>query len=160
MKDYSAKPLSFDDFDPKWIAGLSFGRPMIGMRMMKSSRAAGVMMEESMATADMLEAPMAAPVMMAAKAAPQNTALQGRIAGYSVEDSEDEAGAVDGGSSANEALSAAPTSLRTNFNETAAFLPRLHSDPATGEVTLSSASPTPLTSSRQISRHRQLPARN
>ena len=145
MKDYSAKPLSFDGFDPKWIAGLSFGSPRFGMRMMKSSRAAGVMMEESMATADMLEAPMPAPMMMAAKAAPQNTALQGRIAGYSVEDSEDEAGAVDGGSSADEALSAAPTSLRTNFNETAAFLPRLHSDPATGEVTLSFTLPESLT---------------
>ena len=156
MKDYNFKALDFDAFDPKWTAGLSFGFPMYGMRMMKSSRAAGVVMEEaSMATADMLEAPMAAPMMMAAKAAPQNAALQGRIAGTEVlegriagtevQEDEDDGSPVVGGSSADEALSAAPASLRTNFNETAAFLPRLHSDPATGEVTLSFTLPESLT---------------
>nr|MCR5179612.1 hypothetical protein [Bacteroidaceae bacterium] len=42
-------------------------------------------------------------------------------------------------------LAPAPAALRTNFNETAAFFPRLHTNPTTGEVTISFTLPESLT---------------
>ena len=150
MKDYKAEGLAFDSFDASWINGLTFSYGYRGRlhrpRMMRASRAMGGAMDETdEVMMEMTEAPTPAPMMMAAKAAPQNAALQDRIAGLSVEESEDGEDAVANGSSAEGSLSTAPATLRTNFNETAAFLPRLHSNPVTGEVTLSFTLPESLT---------------
>ena len=142
MKDYSAKELSFDAFDTRWIEGLSSALPMIGMRMMKSSRAAGVVMEELAVEREMsldrAETPMSAPMPMAASAK-----QMARNTSFDAVTEEDEGASDDLGREAS--LSTATAALRTNFNETAAFLPRLHSDPTTGEVTLSFTLPESLT---------------
>ena len=126
MKDYSYPSLVFDTFNDQWMRGLSFDYlPLLGStRMMKANRAL---------SAELSEAPRAR--------------LQAESA-----DMEDEV-AVSYGTNITQASSKAPSdvvsaatsSLRTNFNETAAFLPRLHTNPATGEVTLSFTLPESLT---------------
>lgn len=140
MKMRDVKGLSFDAFDYKWMNGLGFGRYMIGYgggRMLKSTQARGMVREE-MAMAE-------APVMMAAAPKAANQSVQ-----FDMADAE-EAKAVDAsvtsGYDEGEGgqVSAATPALRTNFNETAAFMPRLATNPKTGEVTLSFTLPESLT---------------
>ena len=138
MKDYRSPGLSFDSFDEQWTYGLAFNHGGFGLRrMMKASRAGGVMAtEESVVMNDMVAeigAPAEAPMMMAASA---------QMATKDTEEYEDKGGVDDGDVPT---ISPAIAALRTNFNETAAFFPRLHSDPATGEVTLSFTLPESLT---------------
>lgn len=142
MKMRDVKGMDFDTFDNKWMNGLEFGRYMVGYggrRVMKAASAKERGMVEQMAAGD------AAPVMMAAAPMTANSSIM-----YDAVETE-EAKAVDDvalpGSDADEGakVSAAAPSLRTNFNETAAFMPRLHSNPTTGEVTLSFTLPESLT---------------
>ena len=70
-----------------------------------------------------------------------NLALNGKIAGLNIQD--DNAEAETAGE--DERIGAASAAVRTTFNETAFFMPRLHSDAATGEVTLSFTLPESLT---------------
>ena len=138
MKDYRSASLTFDIFDETWTNGLSFGHGRFGLRMMKTSRAN-----------DVVENSIAAPLMMARAATADNLAehenLQGRIAGLDIEKPESEEATDTVSTDDESSLSPASASLRTNFNETAAFFPRLHSNPATGEVTLSFTLPESLT---------------
>lgn len=137
MKHQDVEDIQFDSFDTRWLAGLGFyahrsrftglARGKSGIRMMKASRATGAAeTEEAMVMG-------AAPMAMNASA--------------------DILDAVDGDamlseSTVREEPASASTpiaALRTNFNETAAFMPRLHTDPATGDVELSFTLPESLT---------------
>lgn len=145
MKDYEAEGLAFDSFDESWMSGLIFSYGYRGglhrPRMMRASRAMGVAMEEADGVMmEMAEAPAPAPMMMAAKAAPN-----GMAADVEETETQNASAVTTAGSSSDTSLSPASPALRTNFNETAAFFPRLHSDPATGEVTLSFTLPESLT---------------
>lgn len=138
MKEYTVNALAFDCFDSKWIEGLSFyrntiigGRRVGRVMMAKSSRAEGAVLEE-VALDNAKPMYETAPAAMAA----QNASFD---AGGD-EEFEDELSVTE-----EETLSAASPALRTNFNETAAFMPRLHSNPETGEVTLSFTLPESLT---------------
>lgn len=144
MKDYRVRSLSFDRFDDTWMNGLYFvgaTRRLIGanrVMMAKSSRA--VVEEESAAQVYAFDGGAvqvtSAPKManMSADDAAMNDEM---VIGYgaTTEQAETE----------QEAIGAASPAVRTNFNETAAFMPRLHTDPATGEVTLSFTLPESLT---------------
>lgn len=142
MKDYRSVVLSFDAFDETWTNGLSFGHGRFGLRMMKASRAKGAVEERTIVG-------YGAPLMMANAAMTDDLAddgsLQGRIGGLDIEEAESEEATATASADGEPSLSPASASLRTNFNETAAFFPRLHSDPATGEVTLSFTLPESLT---------------
>lgn len=143
MKDYKPSAFAFDSFDEKWFEGLAFHffRFNNSRRMMKSSRAGGVIaVEESAQMNDAIAivgagAPAEAPMMMAASAK--------MTADYAEAESDEDKGAMEEG--AMPTASPAIAALRTNFNETAAFMPRLNSNPATGEVTLSFTLPESLT---------------
>ena len=145
MKDYRADALVFDAFNSRWLDGLSFRGNAYGIHRVGSSmRLRGTKAVEEVAltsaaydTADFAAAPMT----MAKTDAGNNQALNGSIAGLTLHEgiAEDEAAEEE------ETIGVAPTALRTNFNETAFFLPHLHSDPATGEVSLSFTLPESLT---------------
>ena len=142
MKDYRVPGLSFDRFDDQWMNGLYFfgaTRRLMGanrVMMAKSSRAEGMVMEEA-AVYDGGAVQVTSAPTMADVAADDAILNEKVVVGYGAakEDAEAE----------TETVSAASPAIRTNFNETAAFMPRLHSDPTTGEVTLSFTLPESLT---------------
>ena len=145
MKDYEAGDLAFDSFDDSWISGLAFSygyrRGLHRPRMMRASRALGGAMEEAdEVMMEVAAAPTPAPMMMAAKGA-----TNGLAADMEATETEEDSAANASDNSSDAVLSPASPALRTNFNETAAFFPCLHSDPATGEVTLSFTLPESLT---------------
>lgn len=140
MKDYRVKDLAFDAIDETWLNGLRYfygglrrgGGRILGsnVKMMKASRASDVVMEDALADGAMVS--MAAPQMAAVTA--------------NMEMAEEEAAPVEETQTEEGQTVGTPiAALRTNFNETAAFMPRLHSNPATGEVTLSFTLPESLT---------------
>lgn len=145
MKSHKVKPLAFDEFDARWLEGISFidyrlmGRiagletRAKGVRMMKAGRANGAMVEEMAPMAAMATADMSIDTF---NAVDQEVAL-------SESEVMEDAGATTRQESAS--ASAPIAALRTNFNETAAFLPRMHTDPATGLVTLAFTLPESLT---------------
>ncbi len=143
MKDYKPSAFVFDAFDERWLGGLAFpySRFNNSRRMMKASRAGGggvMAVEESAVMNDavaIIGAPAEAPMMMTASAK--------MTADYAEAESDEDKGAMEEG--AMPTASPATAALRTNFNETAAFMPRLHTNPTTGEVTLSFTLPESLT---------------
>ncbi len=137
MKNYPVKDMAFDRIDEMWTSGLSFDHRVyytIGRKAMKLSRANDAAKEEILLSA----APMAV-MREYAGSAKAYDALEDE----SDEEALDNPGSAD--SDINDKVSAATAMLRTNFNETAAFMPRLHSHPETGEVTLSFTLPESLT---------------
>ena len=145
MKDYHADALVFDTFDSRWLDALSFRGNAYGIRRVGATmRLRGTKAVEEVtltSTAHDTAEFAAAPMAMAKVDAGSNQALNGTIAGLTLHEeiAEDEAEGEE------ETLGATPVALRTNFNETAFFLPRLHSDPATGDVSLSFTLPESLT---------------
>lgn len=137
MRSYQVPELSFDAFNPQYFTGLGFSHYAVystmrlrGTRpMLKASRANGTATVEEMAVAD------AAPMAMAA-VAPQ------MVADGAEYETAEEAAAED--SDAGEAVGDAAAAVRTNFNETAYFAPRLRTD-AEGNVTLQFTLPQSLT---------------
>lgn len=138
VKDYRVKGLTFDRVDGMWLNGLNFfagTRMMVGsarpMMMMKASRNSVVTLEEAAFDGGAVQV----------TSAPAKAALTADKATGTIYEEDAEA------ESANEKETVAPASVavRTNFNETAAFMPRLHSNPETGEVTLSFTLPESLT---------------
>lgn len=132
MKTYQVDEMEFDEFNTDWYSGLGF-RYYGGGRWLGATRARGVpelLREEAM--------PMRRPEpMLMAKAAVANQA-----------ESETDATADESNSTAQEAeagrVEAASPAVRTNFNETAAFLPRLQTN-AKGEVNIKFTLPESLT---------------
>ena len=145
MKDYKTVGLLFDVFGETWLQDLTFPYYRFGRsrRMMKSARVGGIVaVEESAMMNDVaIVGAGEAPMMMAAKA----TMASADSDAIEEESAADE-GVVTGGSAADSpTIAPASTALRTNFNETAAFMPRLHSNPKTGEVAISFTLPESLT---------------
>ena len=140
MKYQDVKEIQFDSFDARWLEGLSFnafrlqgriaglGSRNGGIRMLKSSRAAGVTVEA--------EEMVMATAPMAMKASADMTDEVDASATLSEPIVREETPAT---------ASTPVATLRTNFNETAAFMPRLNTDPATGDVELSFTLPESLT---------------
>lgn len=132
MKSYTSRDLDFDIFDNTWTDGLYFyGRYNGALRRLTRAKG-GMRNEEALfATEEMMVPAMA---MMSKETA---------------EDSAPDEGASESADQKEAAtaptVSAAPATLRTNFNETAAFMPRLHTNANTGEVTLSFTLPESLT---------------
>ena len=135
MKMRDVKMLVFDNFDPKWMDGLSFfaneygmgARPLLMRSAVGSPTRMNVMEEAVMAKAEVAMAPMADRI--------ETDEEDATTTGGNARDGE-EPGA--------ETVGAAQGTLRTNFNETAAFFPRLQTD-ENGEVTLSFTLPESLT---------------
>lgn len=142
MKDYRVRSLAFDRFDDQWMNGLYFlaatramtgaGRPM----MMKANRANSMVVEES-AVFDGGAVQVTMAPQMANASADEASMNDQMAAGYGTATEQEEA--------EQETISAASAAVRTNFNETAAFMPRLHTNPVTGEVSLSFTLPESLT---------------
>lgn len=133
MKSYTSQSLDFDIFDENWTDGLSFYGGFGGMRR-KSRALGGSFVEEPLMMVEEMRFDNAAPaaVMMSKDVTADSAASD------EAEESTDKKEAA-------ENVSAAPATLRTNFNETAAFMPRLHTNAKTGEVTLSFTLPESLT---------------
>ena len=142
MKDYRAEALAFDAFDGQWLNGLFFRGNLYGPRRVGSAvrvRGTKGMALQEVAVYEHVDA---MPMMAKAEGAEEaDLALNGRIAGLTLQDEHAEEETVDEG----ERIDAASAAVRTNFNETAFFMPRLHSNPATGEVTMSFTLPESLT---------------
>lgn len=124
MKSYDADNLEFDIFNLDYYDDLGFG---YGRR--RSPREVGAVYELAMEPTR-----AAMPRLMLAKA-------NGMVA-EAEEESMDDASAAD--SEEAKTAATAPQTLRTNFNETAAFLPRLQTN-AKGEVTIRFTLPESLT---------------
>ena len=142
MKDYRADALVFDAFDSRWFNGLFFRANTFGVRRVGSVlRQSSVKALESNSSSvyDFVEG-AAAPAALSKSDV--TLALQGKIAGLTLDEAvaESEEAMADG-----ELVGAASAAVRTNFNETAFFMPRLHSNPTTGEVTMSFTLPESLT---------------
>ncbi len=141
MKDYSAEALSFDAFDSQWLNGLFFRSNAYGIRRVGAMRLGATKGTELHEVA-VYEHADAMPMMAKSTAnTDEDLALNGRIGGLTLQDDH----AEEEGANEGERIEAASAAVRTNFNETAFFMPRLHSDPATGEVTLSFTLPESLT---------------
>ena len=145
MKSLKVPALTFDKIDEKWTSGMSFGLGyglrgrIAGLQTISKKRlmmtGANAPARATMANADALyaveeSAEMEEPMLMAAQA---------KGIGGSVELSEPDIEQL------SPKAGAPVAALRTNFNETAAFMPRLHTNPHTGEVTLSFTLPESLT---------------
>ena len=128
MRKYEANDMEFDTIDEEWLEGLSFGYG--GGRRYE-------MLADGMV-------PMAEPMVMrkAARAASRNGDMDDVM--MAEESAEAEAEEQNSNDTSDERVGAANPSVRTNFNETAAFLPRLMAN-ANGEVTLSFTLPESLT---------------
>lgn len=142
MKDYRADALAFDAFDSRWFDGLFFRGNIYGPRRVGSvlrQTSVKALESEDSAVYNHVEA-AAAPAAMSKSDV--ELALKGTIAGLTLDEAvaASEEAMADG-----ELVGAASAAVRTNFNETAFFMPRLHSNPATGEVTLSFTLPESLT---------------
>ena len=136
MKNYPVKELAFDRIDEMWTSGLSFDNRIfytVGKRAMKVNYVVGAAMEESV----MAAAPKAA-MRDVAGSVKEYDSFEAESDEAANDDTNDEAGL-------NDKVSTSVLALRTNFNETAAFMPRLHSNPETGEMTLSFTLPESLT---------------
>ena len=133
-KPFKYTDFSLDCFDPQWTEGLSFMSVYGGRRL---TRATGDKVFYSLANFEIRGEPSVeeaavlreAPAALMAKASPKAVAIEDRIQ----EDGEGE-----------QTVSPAAGFVRTNFNETAAFLPRLHTD-RDGVVTLQFTLPESLT---------------
>lgn len=139
MKDYRTRSLVFDRFDERWMNGLYFvaatHRLMGANRVMMAKSNRAVVEEESVAELYAFDggAVQVTTAPQMADGAPMN----------------DEAaignGATEAAEAGQETIAATSPTVRTNFNETAFFMPHLHSNPKTGEVTLSFTLPESLT---------------
>lgn len=143
MKTYRADALTFDAFNTPWYEDLFFSARAYGFRRIGSAiRIRGtksVNTEESAVYNhyDLAEVPLMAK-------ANTDIALEGRIAGLTLQDEAAEE-SEEAMPEADERVGVASAAVRTNFNETAFFMPRLRSNAATGEVTLSFTLPESLT---------------
>ncbi|MBP5772197.1 MAG: hypothetical protein J6W75_12770 [Bacteroidaceae bacterium] len=138
MKDYPVKELSFDSFNEEWFSRLSFYAVLNSRTRMLRANSKGAVMEEFAAS----DAVLHEVVMTGYGEAPKMSTASAKMAGETVEKESEGSGSGedDGGTVGN-----ASAAVRTNFNETAAFMPRLHSNPKTGEVSLSFTLPESLT---------------
>ena len=130
MKSYDVDDMQFDEFNTDWYSGLGFryGRG----RWLGATRGAGrepILLEE--AAVMRREPPM--PIM--AKAA---------IASNEADDATEMTADSNGTAEEGERVEAASPAVRTNFNETAAFLPQLQTN-AKGEVNIKFTLPESLT---------------
>ncbi|MCR5180713.1 MAG: hypothetical protein K6C30_05805, partial [Bacteroidaceae bacterium] len=138
MKDYHSRSILFDSFDSRWTSGLAFGYGLRSVHpvMMKAAAPARSMGSYQAVVSDALEGRIAGLNLSEEESAPSDAT---RTAGAEVPQ---EASAE---AAPQTTLAPAPAALRTNFNETAAFFPRLHTNPTTGEVTISFTLPESLT---------------
>ena len=136
MKTYAVTALRYDKFDPLFLDAIAFHQQFRHTGLVMSSRKVSRATADFAGSADELSynAPLlaAAPQSLAAttEAAMENDAGNDE----EVADEED----------AEETIGAASASVRTNFNETAYFAPRLHTDEA-GCVSLHFTLPQSLT---------------
>ena len=142
MKDYRADALAFDAFDSRWFNGLFFRANAFGVRRVGSvlrQTSVKALESEDSAVYNHVEA-AAAPAALSKSDV--ELALKGTIGGLTldVDVAESEEAMAEG-----ELMEPASAAVRTNFSETAFFMPRLHSNPATGEVTMSFTLPESLT---------------
>lgn len=135
MKTRDVKELLFDDFDPRWTIGLSFYGNSYGMRPMRRLMRSAAAVPEHMEVMEEAEVFMAKMTEGAMTDSAETEETVATAQGSTAEADEE---------AATETVGAAPASLRTNFNETAAFFPRLQTD-ANGEVTLAFTLPESLT---------------
>ncbi|MBO4907400.1 MAG: hypothetical protein J5486_10310 [Bacteroidaceae bacterium] len=149
MRTYDVTELVFDCFNPEYYDGLPFMVRIFnhydvrvrGTRpMMMASRAKN---ESAQADGAMVlaEVPVAAPMATQAIEGTEQE-LQGVIGGLDLD-------AEEAASEEDEMIGAASTAVRTNFNETAYFAPRLHTD-ANGSVSLHFTLPQSLTTWRML----------
>ncbi len=134
MKSYKSNAMGFDSFGFHWYDGLVFHSYGFPMRMRGE-----VMLER---TSDELRP---APMMMAKNSV---VAAEESAAGMASADYDE----ADGNTSTEDTekqVSAAQPSVRQNFNETAAFLPRLETN-AQGEVSISFTLPESLTTWKML----------
>lgn len=150
MKNYPVKDLAFDAVDETWTSGLSFGTGnnlyfFTGKSVRRAARTNGAVMEEAAMVGAPVPAPMAATREFAGGVVMAKN--QAAIDGVEYDNAESEEDGIIAGLNIHESEKATVPSpaLRTDFNETAAFMPRLHSNPTTGEVSLSFTLPESLT---------------
>ncbi len=124
MKSYKVPHMVYDAFNFEWYDGMGFGG---GMRYAFNASLGETRVQRMMAT----------PMM--AKAADTNFMAASAMTDEAV--GEDALSVEEEG---NAPIGAPIVALRTNFNETAAFLPRLHTN-ANGEVSISFTLPESLT---------------
>lgn len=135
MKTYDFDDMEFDEFNAEWYSGLGFRYG--GGRWLGATRAAGAVLYSDEARPVPL--PRERPLMMA-KAA--NTSAMADALEESAVQTADNEVAEEAGN--DERVAAASPAIRTNFNETAAFLPRLQTN-AKGEVSIKFTLPESLT---------------
>ena len=132
MKSYKSLSMSYDDFDREWYGGLSFHS-----RYALLGAGRGMLLEDRM--------PMAVPMM-----AKQMRREEADNATDAVEVAEEESATQTTAQQQGEETVAAPQpAVRQNFNETAAFLPRLTTN-AKGEVAITFTLPESLTTWKML----------
>lgn len=133
MKSYNADDMEFDIFNSEYYSDLSFGYGH-GRRRLRGPRDVGAVYELAM---EPTRAAMP-PVMMA------------KANGVMMEAAEaEESDALSADTKEAQTATPAAQTLRTNFNETAAFLPRLQTN-TKGEVTIKFTLPESLTTWRLL----------
>lgn len=135
MKSYDAEAMEFDHFDEEWYSGLGFSYGYYGRRRMLGSRNEPPMLMSMMSKGGMDDA-MPEPVMAEAAVAKEAADM-----GEETVETEE--------SGSGQQVAPASPAVRTNFNETAAFLPRLQTN-AKGEVTIAFTLPESLTTWRLL----------
>lgn len=129
MKTYDADEMEFDHFNEQWYEGFSFRSRHYGWRRMKGEPL-------------LLEAPMLA------RASVETLNESSEMVEDAVANEAAEGDTTETGEGASQVTSASPA-VRTNFNETAAFLPRLQAN-AKGEVSITFTLPESLTTWRLL----------
>ncbi len=133
--------LTYDAIAPRWLAGTAFGSveqvmlASAGPRRMFSRAKGGAVAEDAMDDAVYYSV--------------ENTSAMPTAANMDAGSDEAEAAAEDAATSTETATEAAAY-VRSGFNETAAFMPRLHTDTATGAVSLTFTLPESLTTWRML----------
>lgn len=134
MKKYDYGDLDFDQFDSDWYRGLGFGS--LREHMLGGALSRGMVLED----ARVLERPMPMMAKSANMAGVVEEEAADEVATQTTADSDN----VEREEEKEERVATPAASVRTNFNETAAFLPRLKTN-AQGDVNITFTLPESLT---------------